>query len=367
MDSELKGYDFYFKLLTETFQRGHLAHSILFSGISGQGKSIFARQLAYFFLTHATNVQEEDYTDVLETDNKYANLLDLTGDPIPAKTTMATTAETTTERLGFFLPDPQNRTYKRMESNGHPDYMYINAAEENNIKIEKIHNIIEFSHKTPVLSTVRVVIIDDFNKLNNNASNAILKLLEEPPINLYLMLISHNADELLPTIVSRCLHFKIPNLPYETWSVELQQLNHNFHVLTAEQTQSLYSLSQGSIGHALEILNSDFVQITAELLAILQETPLNYLRLVKFTGQLNDTNCSITLVQAILNQLINRNLKMLTGVITPDKHYIFSHDVLGLYQLAANNRQNLRLINNLYMSDKQMFASLIYRFKKAHI
>ena len=65
----------------------------------------------------------------------------------------------------------------------------------------------------PTLGERRVVIVDPVDDLETNASNALLKSLEEPPQGTFFLLIAHRIDRLLPTIRSRCRILRFPAVP----------------------------------------------------------------------------------------------------------------------------------------------------------
>ena len=65
---------------------------------------------------------------------------------------------------------------------------------------------------TAALSPWRVAVIDSMDELNREASNALLKMLEEPPSNTLFFLVSHAPGRLLPTIRSRCRRLDFQSL-----------------------------------------------------------------------------------------------------------------------------------------------------------
>src|SRR5689334_25365951 len=72
------------------------------------------------------------------------------------------------------------------------------------ITIKQVPVLGEFMGMTAALSPWRVAVIDSMDELNKEASNALLKILEEPPANTLFFLVSHAPGRLLPTIRSRC-------------------------------------------------------------------------------------------------------------------------------------------------------------------
>lgn len=87
----------------------------------------------------------------------------------------------------------------------HPDLMVIQPEDDSKgIKIDQVRKLTEALGKTAQQGGFKVVILDPAEAMNANASNALLKSLEEPQANTLLILISHGASQILPTIKSRC-------------------------------------------------------------------------------------------------------------------------------------------------------------------
>ena len=99
------------------------------------------------------------------------------------------------------------------------DFMYVTTEDSKDIPAAKIREIGEFLSLTAAESKYRIVLINNGEKMNKIASNSLLKILEEPPAYAIIIIISHNAASLLPTIRSRCHFLKfypIENLPCES-------------------------------------------------------------------------------------------------------------------------------------------------------
>ncbi len=98
-------------------------------------------------------------------------------------------------------------------TNSNPDILLIEKeAEKREINVEKIRAIKDFVNQTSAISNDKFIIIDSACELNKSASNALLKILEEPQKNNFLILIGHNINRVLPTIRSRCQLLKINDL-----------------------------------------------------------------------------------------------------------------------------------------------------------
>ncbi|WP_432377694.1 DNA polymerase III subunit delta' [Duganella sp. P38] len=78
------------------------------------------------------------------------------------------------------------------------------------IKIEQIRSLADFMNISTHRQGLRVVVLYPAEALNNAASNALLKTLEEPPPGTVFLLASNSLDRLLPTILSRCRKFALP-------------------------------------------------------------------------------------------------------------------------------------------------------------
>ena len=97
------------------------------------------------------------------------------------------------------------------DGRNHPDFYCINEEGES-IKIDTIRKITEKIYEKPILSSKKVYIINDFDKMTKEAQNCLLKTLEEPPEFVVIILISSNENIILNTIKSRCMTIKFHNI-----------------------------------------------------------------------------------------------------------------------------------------------------------
>ncbi len=102
------------------------------------------------------------------------------------------------------------------EQGSHPDFMLLTPAQEEDsgnarkllqIKIDSVREVLQFSQITSHRGGLKVIVINPAESMNIQASNALLKVLEEPPANVVFILVSSQKDRLLPTIKSRCRPF----------------------------------------------------------------------------------------------------------------------------------------------------------------
>jgi|GEM_PF-656823 len=122
---------------------------------------------------------------------------------------------------------------------------------KNSIGIEKAKNLIDFLNLTSF--SKKFGIIDEAELLTFEAQNALLKILEEPPKNSHLILITSFPGKLLETVLSRLI--KIPFFPLSLAEIEAF-LKENFKNLEEEEIKKIAAFSFGSPKKALEILEN---------------------------------------------------------------------------------------------------------------
>jgi len=91
----------------------------------------------------------------------------------------------------------------KFDSGNHPDYREL-EPDGNHIKVDQIREISENLHYRPFEARVRCIVIDGAERFREEAANAFLKSLEEPPDYVYFILVASDVKALLPTIRSRC-------------------------------------------------------------------------------------------------------------------------------------------------------------------
>ena len=99
---------------------------------------------------------------------------------------------------------------KKAQSQNHPDIIYVKHEKPNTISIDEIREqLINDVMIKPYSSPYKIYIIDEAQKLTLQAQNALLKILEEPPDYGVFLILSTNAERLLPTIRSRCAELQL--------------------------------------------------------------------------------------------------------------------------------------------------------------
>lgn len=217
----MAGHEHLRALLSRAARRGTLPPSLIFAGPDGVGKHVAAVALAQF-----------------------VNCLAPVGD----------------DACGGCA------ACSRIARRVHADVLFIEPGETGSIKIEEIRDAVERAAYRPFEGRRRVVIIDDAEQIVPAAQDSLLKTLEEPPNATTFVLVTGNPELLLPTIRSRCQRLRFGRLsPGEVAEVLL--LRHGYAEADA---RAAASLSDGSIGRALEGGTEAFVEARAAALQLLE-------------------------------------------------------------------------------------------------
>lgn len=186
--------------LKDAVKNNTISHSYLFSGEDGVGKKLFAKEFAKMILCLS--------------DDKYCN---------------------------------KCSSCIKFDSENNPDFVML-QPDGNSIKIAQIREMQENVYKKPIVSNKKVFIIDDSDKMTEEAQNSLLKTLEEPPEYIIIILVASNENKLLNTIKSRCLKIGFNNIN----KTELMQYISSEKIME-NPSDNLLAMSNGSIGKLIKI------------------------------------------------------------------------------------------------------------------
>lgn len=142
------------------------------------------------------------------------------------------------------------RTCKQIERMQYPDLAIVQAEKEGGVlKVEQVRQVRQSLSLKPYQGRYRVALFLRFQEANANAANALLKTLEEAPAHVVLLLTADNAEQLLPTIVSRCETLRLRPLAVE--AVEAHLRGHGADGATA---RLLAHVAGGRPGYALHLM-----------------------------------------------------------------------------------------------------------------
>jgi len=205
-------------LLRTILKKSRIPHALLFTGNQGLGKESAAMTFAM-----AANCFQRDGSMVSDSQ-------------IPASD----------------IPCLICKSCRKILNTSHPDMLDI-TPQGNVIKISQIRDLLNLLNRKPNEALTRVVLIHDAHKMNVNAANALLKMLEEPPDKTIFILLSVNTGSMLATIRSRCQTIRFN--PVHTGRIE--EILITEHGFTQDKASLYASLSDGSILNALSMMENE--------------------------------------------------------------------------------------------------------------
>ena len=149
-----------------------------------------------------------------------------------------------------------------------PDIIYLQHEKPNTISVDDIRSQINNDIGVkPYSSPYKVYIVDEAEKMNVQAQNALLKTIEEPPAYAVILLLTNNAEIFLPTILSRCVRLSLKAVPDEKIKAYLME---NYEV-PDYKADVCVAFAQGNVGKAIELAESeDFNEIKNSALQLIK-------------------------------------------------------------------------------------------------
>jgi DNA polymerase-3 subunit delta' len=224
------------RFLQQLVRNGRIPHALLLSGMAGIGKAAVAREFAK--LVNCAQSVAGDCCDECAACRKIAH-------------------------------------------GNHPDLIWL-QPEGQFIKIEQIRNLQGRLRFRPFEGKSRVVVIENAHQFREEAGNALLKLLEEPPQHNIFLLLTLEPQMLLPTLVSRCCQVRLQPLP-DAW---IAQHLREAHRVPAVQALQAARLALGSPERARLLIEADHVARQNQILQAVQDLEdLPMLELFQLTAQ----------------------------------------------------------------------------------
>jgi DNA polymerase-3 subunit delta' len=228
--------------LLDAYRGGRLPHAWLIAGPPGIGKATLAYRMARFVLARP--------------------------DPGAADVRDATS----------LAVDPNHPVARRIAAQAQPDLRILRRTINEktgklrqDVAVDDVRDCIEFLGHTAGEGGWRVAIVDCVDQLNASSANTLLKILEEPPQRALLLLVSHSAGRVLPTIRSRCRLLPLRPLSAE----EVAQAATAALGPDAADTdiQGVAPVADGSVARALALLDSDALELRNRTVALLDRLP----------------------------------------------------------------------------------------------
>lgn len=237
---ELIGHQDAERLFLDAVTANRLAGAWLLTGPEGIGKATMAYRLARFMLAGGAGQ-------------------DLFGAP---------------ESLQVEPGDP---VFQRIAAEGHSDLLTVERVPNpktgrmrSEIVVDDVRRMTPFFRTSAGEGGWRIAVIDGAELMNTSAANAALKMIEEPPAQSLVLLVSHAPARLLPTIRSRCRTVPLKPLKSEQVTLLLERYRPE---LDAADLAPLARLADGSPGRALRLADLGGLGLYRDLLGLLTQLP----------------------------------------------------------------------------------------------
>ncbi len=168
----------------------------------------------------------------------------------------------------------QCRTCTQILNSQHPDLSVVRAeGDTQTLKVDQVRTLQHSLSLAPYSAKYRIALLCDFQQANANAQNALLKTLEEAPRQVILLLTADSAENLLPTIASRCEILRLRPVSVETlaaalrdrWQIPVAQANLFAHLANGRTGAALQYSTHPELLDQRSVLLDDFVRLLGQL------------------------------------------------------------------------------------------------------
>jgi DNA polymerase-3 subunit delta' len=247
--------------LRTAIAHGRLPHSLILSGPSGAGKYTLALMLAM-----AVECERQP-RDLWSNGQSLANFCGVCRNC--TRIAEAANLDDAIDRAVAAREDLRETDKKetRVLVQPHPDVLIIPPdPPQLLIKLGQVRTLIHSAHYLPAEAPKKIFIITA-SSFMKEAANSLLKVLEEPPATVHIILLSENPGELLPTIRSRCAVVRLGALPVE--EIEMLLADRRSDVPPKQRTL-IARLAQGAAGKALGFDLTAYISARADALLLLR-------------------------------------------------------------------------------------------------
>ena len=187
---------------------------------------------------------------MLENNNKLPNKILLSGQKGIGKSTLVyhfinytlSKDEIFNYDIKNYKINKESPTFKTILNKSNPNFILLDVNDNKKfIDVNQIRELILKLTRSSFNEKPRFVLIDNIENLNKNSINALLKILEEPISNTYFFLINNNSKKILPTLLSRCINFKVSLSNKESLEIAKKLLNVNLNEVINENLINHYS------------------------------------------------------------------------------------------------------------------------------
>lgn len=342
------------KIFEDSYFNNSLQHCWLLEGSQGIGKATFAYCAARSILSlNKSHSEGLSLFNDLEDQNKNNSL--------------------------NFNYDLNNSIHNRISENTHSDLKIIEPLYDQKttltkeiIPVDRVREIESFFSMTSGEGGWRIAIIDSLDNLNKHGSNALLKILEEPPKKCLIFLISSNKSNVLDTIRSRSRILKFFELNHEDTKLIIQTKT---IVQNELELQKVNLLAEGSPGKAIMLYNNNGLNIYDALIDLFNKTSeidtKNIDPLLKdITNKKNMFGIKIIsiLITIYLNRALRRSLKLIKLDISKtekesQEKFLQYFNIADIPSLWENISTHINLSLRYNLDKKQTLISIIEKLK----
>ena len=309
MFSTLIGNEEVKETLRRLLASGRMPGSLLFTGSEGVGKKLFALELA-----KALNCRHRAGVEACDQCSSCRRIAKSTFPP-------------------FSDPDDNK---ERMIWSEHGDLAMVRPYKQI-IRVKPIRELEREANFRPFEGAARVFIIEDADYMNESSSNALLKVLEEPPATSHLILTTTNATALLPTIRSRCQVIGFAPIAAD----QIEQFLIAEKKMANADAALLARISQGSLGRACTADVDDYRKRRNAMLSVLKALAItgNRVQLLRAAEDLGaardraDYEESLAILQTLIRDAWALRLGRPADAIT-------NHDIVSDLQEIADELSN---------------------------
>ena len=160
------------------------------------------------------------------------------------------------------------RSCKQAIDHNQPDIIYVTHEKPNTIGVDDIRKQLNNDIVIkPYSSRYKIYIVDEAEKMNQQAQNALLKTIEEPPAYAVILLLTTNADSFLPTILSRCITLNLKAVK----DSEIKSYLMKTYQIPDYQADVCTAFAQGNVGKAIKLASSEsFHELKAATLQLMK-------------------------------------------------------------------------------------------------
>jgi DNA polymerase III subunit delta' len=230
------------RALLDAYRGGRLPHAWLLSGPAGIGKATLAYRMARFVLAY----------------------------PDPGAVAVRNAAS--------LHVDPAHPVARRVAAQAQGDLLVLERTINEktgklrqDIQVDDVRRTVSFFGSTAGEGGWRVAIVDAVDELNAEGANALLKILEEPPRRALLLLVSHSAQRVLPTMRSRCRLLALRPLAQDDVACAAAAATGGRP--DEADVRAAAAVADGSVGRALTFLDGDALELRERINALLARLP----------------------------------------------------------------------------------------------